>query len=395
MVKALVLAAAMAVSVNAFVIRPTVAATEVPTVPATEAPTTPPTEDPLTMVHEATFSDYTRSDTCASVALRTSSCFTANGRSYRFGCRVGSTAVLTDVCESGCTNCNNNWSNEGEKIDTCYDDGSVLFQYHCSAPVAPVPVIPTAAVEVPTSEPQNPTETPKEEGRLTCSELGWLPDGGSTKVCAASRVAPDSPTQCSGMTNFYSANALCKAAGARLCSSAELSNDEAVGTGCKYDDARVWSSTNCDDGKGRITQAGARKGLMADGVECTAVTARTGAVRCCADVTIGARNEPSGEADINGYPSGYAPAMSNEFQEADGTCGANPMIRSSSCWVAPNGLANRYACSSGDKTVYFQSCGMDSNCSPASCAGTWSTDFERVGDCYSGEGIFYQYQCSI
>jgi hypothetical protein len=308
---------------------------------------------------------------------------------------MGSTSVLTDVCEQGCSSCNNNWSNEGETIDTCYDDGTALFQYSCSAPEPAQPVIPTAPVDPEPVEPSNPTEGPKEESRLTCAELGWLPDGGSTRVCAASRVYPTSPTQCSGQTNFYSAAGICKAVGARLCTSAELSNDEAVGTGCKYDDARIWTATHCDEGRGRITQAGARKGLRNHPVECTAPTARTAAVRCCSDVTSGSSAQPSGAGDINGYPSGYGPAMSKEYRLSDGTCGANVELRSTSCWVDPNGVANRFACAAGEPTVWYQSCGTDTTCSPSSCSGAWATDGERVGDCYSSRSFFYQYECSV
>jgi hypothetical protein len=428
MVKTLALVAALAVSVSGFSQRPTqgvtpptdppatvapatdaptAPATDAPTDPATEAPTNPPTdpatdpptvpptEDPLTRVWAVSFSEFARTGTCDATPLVAAlTCYTAGGRSYRFGCRVGSTAVLTDVCEEGCTNCNNAWSNEGEETNTCYDDGSALFQYSCSAPEIEQPVIPTMPVPLVPIVPDDPTQGPVEETRLTCSQLGWLPDAGSTQVCAASRVDPNAPSQCSGLTNFYSANSMCKAIGARLCTSAELSNDEAVGTGCKYDTARIWTSTTCDNGKGRITQAGARKGLREDPVDCTTATAREAAVRCCADVTTSGTT-PIGAPDINGYPSGYGPASTLEYRVSDGGCGTSPEIRSSNCWVDPNGVANRFACAANENLVWYQSCGTDASCSPDSCSGDWATDTEKIGDCYSSASFFYQYQCSL
>ena len=89
----------------------------------------------------------------------------------------------------------------------------------------------------------------------TCADLGW--DGyknyGSELVCGS--LAADGCTgldghgggclPCSGRVDCAGARAYCEASGARLCTAAELINDEARGGGCGYDSELVWSSTRC------------------------------------------------------------------------------------------------------------------------------------------------------
>ena len=59
---------------------------------------------------------------------------------------------------------------------------------------------------------------------------------------AESEVGEDS--KCYSEQNFESALDLCKAAGARLCTSGELEDDCTQGTGCLHDFDLIWSSTD-------------------------------------------------------------------------------------------------------------------------------------------------------
>ena len=48
--------------------------------------------------------------------------------------------------------------------------------------------------------------------------------------------------KCSRDKTFAEAEAICQAAGARLCTVAELKDGCTVGTGCGYDQELVWAS---------------------------------------------------------------------------------------------------------------------------------------------------------
>ncbi|MBT9558773.1 MAG: hypothetical protein IV100_22265 [Myxococcales bacterium] len=78
------------------------------------------------------------------------------------------------------------------------------------------------------------------------------------------------------------ADALCQSQGGRLCTEAELDDNEAQATGCSFDYTTVWSATACDGGY--VAQAGATHQLGNYPKQCLAATA-TAAVRCCAEAT--------------------------------------------------------------------------------------------------------------
>jgi hypothetical protein len=112
-----------------------------------------------------------------------------------------------------------------------------------------------------------------------CKTLGWS-FYGSVNVCAASKVDENA---CSGITSLEVAKDICAARGARLCSSEELTEDAAAGSGCGYDTSRVWSSTKCEQGgiAGFYTQSGSRKGLRDIPKQCSKKHTKA-FVRCCA-----------------------------------------------------------------------------------------------------------------
>lgn len=76
------------------------------------------------------------------------------------------------------------------------------------------------------------------------------------------------------------ASAFCAEQGARLCTSAELTNNEAQGTGCNLDGARTWTADAC--ATGAISQAGAYDAIITFPKKCTDATEKF-APRCCAD----------------------------------------------------------------------------------------------------------------
>lgn len=145
------------------------------------------------------------------------------------------------------------------------------------APIDPVPA-PTKAPNVPVPA---PTKAPTNvlTSASTCDELGWnnADERGSTSVCGETDLGLGG---CSGTKSHSEATAICEAAGARLCTVAELQADETRGTGCKYDTRMMWTSDECTGGYS-IAPGSTR---LATASSCE--TASTGDVytRCCADV---------------------------------------------------------------------------------------------------------------
>lgn len=133
---------------------------------------------------------------------------------------------------------------------------------------------------------------------LSCKDLQLDPlRRGSGDVCAASKVVPGSPIpgrpNCPLPQTFDQAAILCLGAGMRLCTSSELRDDEAAGSGCALDRSRVWSSSTQGCARGFATsQAGSAESLGAHPPKCEPVGEDRG-VRCCADAAYCASNECS------------------------------------------------------------------------------------------------------
>ena len=123
-----------------------------------------------------------------------------------------------------------------------------------------------------------------EASSKTCAQLGWSNAAtyGSPLVCGETDLGLGG---CSGVRTHAQAVAFCEAAGARLCSWEEVNNDETRGTGCGYDDKRIWSSTMCDTNS-YWTQAGRSFYTTNYPKECTSAESGGVYVRCCAD-TVG------------------------------------------------------------------------------------------------------------
>ena len=87
---------------------------------------------------------------------------------------------------------------------------------------------------------------------------------------------------------WYHSAAICADVGARLCTGAELTADEARGTGCNADDAITWTSDPCpDDGTGKPGHM-SQRGSAKQGTDAAALAAACSpdstnlALRCCA-----------------------------------------------------------------------------------------------------------------
>ena len=71
----------------------------------------------------------------------------------------------------------------------------------------------------------------------SCGELAWAePSGSVDHVCGA--AGANCPRG-----SYADAEALCLGMGARLCTFDEIGSGEATGTGCGFDNERVWTST--------------------------------------------------------------------------------------------------------------------------------------------------------
>ena len=113
----------------------------------------------------------------------------------------------------------------------------------------------------------------------SCDALGWSLGSGSNDVCAQSNVAPEA-NGCSGEVPWGQADALCAESGGRLCTFAELLNNESSQSGCDYDFELAWSSTACGEGAFWVSP-GNTSGTDAE-PRCVAANQRM-VTRCCAD----------------------------------------------------------------------------------------------------------------
>jgi hypothetical protein len=144
-----------------------------------------------------------------------------------------------------------------------------------------------AATHSPTHPPTPVPTTMVECSASTCQVLGWSASPfGSTGVCGESNV----DNICSGDVTWDAARAFCQAAGARLCTLAELLNDEARDTGCNYNTELIWSATSCYDGVGTADGYYTAYGSTSSGFGATTSVCKSRTVaastytRCCADV---------------------------------------------------------------------------------------------------------------
>ena len=139
----------------------------------------------------------------------------------------------------------------------------------------------------------------------TCEALGWGNAAyfGSDTVCGESN--PDA-RGCLGFTTWDTAIDACQDVGARLCTLAELQNEEAKDTGCNANDKLVWSQSACSDFGVGVTAYSVVQGNGNGAVSCISVDDEVPTadvtVRCCADVAFSCSPEPTLTPSIQPTP---------------------------------------------------------------------------------------------
>ena len=87
--------------------------------------------------------------------------------------------------------------------------------------------------------------------------------------------------------DWDTAQAMCFAVGARLCTVEELEADETRGTGCNFDSSLCWSSDDINCPPGAHVVVGGRSSANVDQSATCQVDMIGAAVRCCADTVVG------------------------------------------------------------------------------------------------------------
>ena len=161
-------------------------------------------------------------------------------------------------------------------------------------------------------------------GSAGCRTLGWPFSRAGATVCATSF-----PEACRENMTHAAAEAVCRDAGGRLCTLAELEADLTAGSGCMLDMEQVWSSSACelDDIQGRTVTRGKRAASEDDApTECLSPAALSH-VRCCADLGAGDDAEPqppdtrkSCEQLGWGFAGGQRRVCAASEVDADGGC---------------------------------------------------------------------------
>lgn len=188
----------------------------------------------------------------------------------------------------------------------------------------------------------------------TCGELGWnATQYGAPTVCGESEIVPagGGTFECTGTVPWEQAKAACEVVGARLCTADEMAADETRGTGCGYDDDRLWTATLCEGGA--LTQAGSTKHLGKHPAQCTNLSAPGVVTRCCADTSI----PTSGMACVT--------TLAETCDDGD-PCTADSCDPKTGCKSV---IVAGGACEDGDGCTFDDLCGEDGSCTgtPFSC----------------------------
>jgi hypothetical protein len=137
-----------------------------------------------------------------------------------------------------------------------------------------------------------------------CSHLKttpmWVGSGAWSDQLGTAHTCGASPRPCQTATLLQAA-ATCQAAGGRLCTQAEVLNNEVGGTGCGFDAAEIWTSSRgkCDKGE-FMTVAGIANNAvpvpLGKGMPACAAISELKAVRCCGDEQVNTPRCPASVA---------------------------------------------------------------------------------------------------
>jgi hypothetical protein len=150
---------------------------------------------------------------------------------------LGTTPVWTSTT-SGCSagqHIRSNPKMSGGYI--CTDDTSTAGAVQCCAGTTSTPTPPPPPPYV------APPPPPSGTSASTCAALGWTQVIGN--VCGESDQGFNNGQNACYTTDISSAGSICTAAGARLCTAAEIGTGVTVGTGCNFDIGMVWTSNTC------------------------------------------------------------------------------------------------------------------------------------------------------
>ena len=136
---------------------------------------------------------------------------------------------------------------------------------------------------------------------------GFILRDSSRSVCATS-FEGDWNGGCPPTQSFAAAQGMCQSAGARLCTTAELTGDLTRGTGCGIDASKkVWTSDSCNGTSGPSFRTAGGSSFSSAGSECARSPEVARAVRCCGDAV-----------------SSAAAASSDAVTDGDGSSSSSP-----------------------------------------------------------------------
>lgn len=205
----------------------------------------------------------------------------------------------------------------------------------------------------------------------TCAELRWFEDHiitAADQVCGRS-FDNDRRWGCEE-GDYEAATQRCRSIGARLCTVEEIAADEVARTGCRFDNARIWSSSveyeklECDASgvcslpqmtacppNTTVTRAGMESYLGSHPEECTLLN-MTLPIRCCADREPGCRGGTTEVCDYTcdpGYTRGGEHICGLDGVFRGGSCTPNPCLRGN----AVNNSNTTCSGSTADKCIYL------------------------------------------
>lgn len=196
-----------------------------------------------------------------------------------------SCAALNDCCPDYKTECS--FTSATAQLHTNHPTTSPPTS---ALPTTPAPTMtPTTIPASTTAAPTIPAEQPCNSRVAACGKAGLCSGEGeydgsalhAVRCCAdtwksgfvqaGGCAAWTSSLMCESAHNFSSAQGLCLAAGARLCTQTELEENCAAGTGCGFDKHTVWSATEAASCNAHANQPPPSPNTVPSALPCSAL----------------------------------------------------------------------------------------------------------------------------